>query len=385
MALPRLTGALRSFSNVTRHDDYSEELADLTTKRTKQQEQLLKCDLTWKKIIKFVDDNLDKKEYQTVNGDLKTILQAAKQIVGAENGQEAIESGAVFLFKTFHRKECVGHDETKAIKQMFGPFPSSSATAACNATCRIASHFTEEQLTALIQMAEEQNGDNRVFFGKNIVFSFDMHDLDHSEELPVNGEADAQRIISLDYKKFLNNQLDHLKNCCDEKSDLKSLGKVDDSFLWSEVGKYLNESQGGTPGGPTTEDLCCTLYEMLASPKSGDELQNELFELLGPEGFELIEKLLQNRSVIVERSLTCQNDNKFQTLQEQCKKFIGENAKPNYGCQVTIQSEQEKLLMKQYRREEKRNARREKQAGEDGEVSGEGLLCFDPKELRLQR
>lgn len=30
MALPRLTGALRSFSNVTRHDDYSEELADLT-------------------------------------------------------------------------------------------------------------------------------------------------------------------------------------------------------------------------------------------------------------------------------------------------------------------------------------------------------------------
>lgn len=196
--------------------------------------------------------------------------------VGAENGQEAIESGAVFLFKTFHGKECVGHDETKAIKQMFGPFPSSSATAACNATCRIASHFTEEQLTALIQMAEEQNGDNKVFFGKNIVFSFDMHDLDHSEELPVNGEADAQRIISLDYKKFLNNQLDHLKNCCDEKSDLKSMAKVDDSFLWSEVGKYLNESQGGTPGGPTTEDLCYTLYEMLASPKSGDELQNEV-------------------------------------------------------------------------------------------------------------
>ncbi|XP_072187637.1 activating signal cointegrator 1 complex subunit 3 [Excalfactoria chinensis] len=385
MALPRLTGALRSFSNVTRHDDYSEELADLTTKRTKQQEQLLKSDLTWKKIIKFVDDNLDKKEYQTVNGDLKTILQAAQQIVGAENGQEAIESGAVFLFKTFYRKECVGHDETKAIKQMFGPFPSSSATAACNATCRIASHFTEEQLTALIQMAEEQNVDNRVFFGKNIVFSFDMHDLDHSEELPVNGEADSQRIISLDYKKFLNNQLDHLKNCCNEKSDLKSLEKVDDSFLWSEVGKYLNESQSGTPGGPTTEDLCCTLYEMLASPKSGDELQNELFELLGPEGFELIEKLLQNRSVIVERSMTCQNDNKFQILQEQCKKFIGENAKPNYGCQVTIQSEQEKLLMKQYRREEKRNARREKQAGEDGEVSGEVLMCFDPKELRMQR
>ncbi|NXH27549.1 ASCC3 protein, partial [Myiagra hebetior] len=385
MALPRLTGALRSFSNVTKHEDYSEELADLTTKRSKLHAQLLKSDLTWKKIIKFVDDNLDKKEYQTVNGDLKTILQAAKQIVGAENGQEAIESGAVFLFKTFHGKECVGHDETKVIKQMFGPFPSSSATAACNAMSRIASHFTEEQLTALIQMAEEQNGDNRVLFGKNIVFSFDMHDLDHSEELPLNGETDAQKNISLDYNKFLNNQLNHLQNYCDEKSNLKSLEKVDDSFLWCEVGKYLKESQGGNPGGPTTEDLCCTLYEILASTKSADELQNELFELLGPEGFELIEKLLQNRSLILERSLTCPNDNRFQALQEQCKKFLGENAKPNYGCQVTIQSEQEKLLMKQYRREEKRNARKEKQAGEDGEVSGEGQMYFDPKELRMQR
>ncbi|XP_027587276.1 activating signal cointegrator 1 complex subunit 3 [Pipra filicauda] len=385
MALPRLTGALRSFSNVTKHEDYSEELADLVTKRSKLQAQLLKSDLTWKKIIKFIDDNLDKKEHQTVNGDLKTILQAAKQIVGAENGQEAIESGAVFLFKTFHGKECVGHDETKVIKEMFGPFPSSSATAACDATSRIASHFSEEQLTGLIQMTEEQNGDNGVFFGKNIVFSFDMHDLDHSEELPVNGEADAQKNISLDYNKFLNNQLNHLQNYCAEKSDLKSLEKVDDSFLWCEVGKYLKEFQGSNPGGPTTEDLCCTLYEILASTKSGDELQNELFELLGPEGFELIEKLLQNRSLILERSLTCPNDNRFQALQEQCKKFIGENAKPNYGCQVTIQSEQEKLLMKQYRREEKRNARKEKQAGEDGEVSGEGQMCFDPKELRMQR
>ncbi|NXR61952.1 ASCC3 protein, partial [Rhadina sibilatrix] len=385
MALPRLTGALRSFSNVTKHEDYSEELADLTTKRSKLHAQLLKSDLTWKKIIKFVDDNLDKKEYQTVNGDLKTILQAAKQIVGAENGQEAIESGAVFLFKTFHGKECVGHDETKVIKQMFGPFPSSSATAACNATSRIASHFTEEQLRALVQLAEERNGDNRVLFGKNIVFSFDMHDLDHSEELPVNGETDAQKNISLDYNKFLNNQLNHLQNYCDEKSNLKSLEKLDDSFLWCEVGKYLKESQGGNSGGPTTEDLCCTLYEILASTKSADELQNELFELLGPEGFELIEKLLQNRSLILERYLTFANDNRFQALQEQCKKFIGENAKPNYGCQVTIQSEQEKLLMKQYRREEKRNARKEKQAGEDGEVSGEGQMCFDPKELRMQR
>uniref|UniRef100_A0A8C0GGF1 Activating signal cointegrator 1 complex subunit 3 n=1 Tax=Chelonoidis abingdonii TaxID=106734 RepID=A0A8C0GGF1_CHEAB len=92
-----------------------------------------------------------------------------------------------------------------------------------------------------------------------------------------------------------------------------------------------------------------------------------------------------SKSIIVERSLSWPNDYKLQSLQERCKKLAGDNTKPNYGCQVTIQSEQEKLLMKQYRREEKRIARREKRAGEDGESFGEGLICFDPKELRMQR
>lgn len=33
MALPRLTGALRSFSNVTKQDNYNEEVADLKVNR----------------------------------------------------------------------------------------------------------------------------------------------------------------------------------------------------------------------------------------------------------------------------------------------------------------------------------------------------------------
>lgn len=41
--------------------------------------------------------------------------------------------------------------------------------------------------------------------------------------------------------------------------------------------------------------------------------------------------------------------------------------------------------MKQYRREEKRFAKREKRVGEDGDIPMEGLIGFDPKELRMQR
>ncbi|XP_057593863.1 activating signal cointegrator 1 complex subunit 3 isoform X3 [Hippopotamus amphibius kiboko] len=80
MALPRLTGALRSFSNVTKQDNYNEEVADLQMKRSKLHEQIVGLDLTWMTIVKFLNDKLEKSEMQSVNEDLKDILQAAKQI-----------------------------------------------------------------------------------------------------------------------------------------------------------------------------------------------------------------------------------------------------------------------------------------------------------------
>ncbi|XP_023061682.1 activating signal cointegrator 1 complex subunit 3 isoform X2 [Piliocolobus tephrosceles] len=80
MALPRLTGALRSFSNVTKQDNYNEEVADLKIKRSKLHEQVLDLGLTWKKIIKFLDEKLEKSKMQSINEDLKDILHAAKQI-----------------------------------------------------------------------------------------------------------------------------------------------------------------------------------------------------------------------------------------------------------------------------------------------------------------
>lgn len=185
-----------------------------------------------------------------------------------ENGKEAIENAAAFLFKTFHLKDSVGHSETKAIKQMFGPFPSSSATAACNATSRIASHFHEDNLAALFQMTKEECGD-RVLFGNNLAFSFDMHDLDYFDELPINGEP--QKTISLDYKKFLN---EHFRE--HSTPEVKPVEKTNDSFLWCEVEKYLNATLNEMAEATRIEDLCCTLYDMLASVKSGDELQNEV-------------------------------------------------------------------------------------------------------------
>ncbi|KAM4772205.1 activating signal cointegrator 1 complex subunit 3 [Rhinophrynus dorsalis] len=383
MVLPRLTGALRSFSNVTRQDDYRGDLTDLMTKRSKLRQQVFESDLTWKKITQFVTGIVDKKEHEAIKEDLRKILQAAKQIVGTDNGQDAIESAAVFLFKTLYDKESIGHNETVAIKQMFGPFPSSFATVACNAIYRIVSLLTEEQHQKIALLFQEKSCEDGMYFGKNVVFSFEMYELEETEAMPENGIIETENYISLDFQKYHNSHIERGTSAA-QTSNRTYDNEDDCSFFYHEVEKYVLNTLENNSGGPTVEDLCSTLFEMLASAKSNDELQNELFELLGPEGLALIEVLLQQRQRIVEKSLSCPSD-MLSFSQEQRKKMTGENTKPNYGCQVTVQSEQEKQLMKQYRREEKRNAKREKRVGEDGDIFGEGLMGFDPKELRMQR
>lgn len=65
------------------------------------------------------------------------------------------------------------------------------------------------------------------------------------------------------------------------------------------------------------------------------------------------------------------------------RKVSGEVTKPTYGCQVTIHSEQEKQMMKMYRREEKRERKRGK--GTDDSDSSDAVMTFDPREMRAQR
>lgn len=57
--------------------------------------------------------------------------------------------------------------------------------------------------------------------------------------------------------------------------------------------------------------------------------------------------------------------------------------KPTYGCQVTIQSEQEKQLMKIYRREEKREKKKGK-GTDDGDYF-DPVMAFNPREMRAHR
>ncbi|KAL4657484.1 activating signal cointegrator 1 complex subunit 3 [Arapaima gigas] len=379
MVPPRLTGALRSFSIVSKQDDWTSEVYNLkaSSKRLKRQKLLSKEGLTWKKVTQFFRQHLKKDEQQIAAEQLKRVLQAAKQIVGTDFGQETIESAAAFLFKTFYNKDQVGREETRAIKQMFGPFPSSAADTSYAAISQLAALSEEVQLEAFVRSQDSHPSVDRVPFGRNISFSYESYALDYLEGVPwVCMEDGHSHDISLDFDRFLTNQQENRR---DQLMDGASVIRpTRGAVLQEEVERYLSQ---GNMGQSSTEELCTSLFEMLASHKTDDELQNELFELLGPDGFEMIERLLQRRADIMDSLLFAPPDQKLSHLTESGR----EGSKPVYGCQVTIQSEQERQMLKLHRREEKRERKREKRGEEPDASISDTSFHFDPKELRVQR
>lgn len=194
--------------------------------------------------------------------------------VGTDFGQDAIESAAVFLFKTFHNKEQVGHEETRAIKHMFGPFPASAADTACAAVGQLVAQHGESKVEAFIQtQASNRPIDHGMSFGKNIAFSFDMYVLDNLDSLPWEEENSEE--LSLDFNSFLSNQAGGRSTSLESAGaqSVNQSSSADRSILRREVEKYLI---GGNMGSSSVEELCTSLFEMLASTKSDDELQNEV-------------------------------------------------------------------------------------------------------------
>lgn len=105
--------------------------------------------------------------------------------------------------------------------------------------------------------------------------------------------------------------------------------------------------------GLSQEEFCKSMQQILQSEKSNDELQNELFEMLGIDGFELILKLLENRRNIVQYAADQQElaEKKFN------KKLLDNKASraaPAMGSQIVVQSKDEKLFAKQLRKLEKK-------------------------------
>jgi len=99
------------------------------------------------------------------------------------------------------------------------------------------------------------------------------------------------------------------------------------------------------------EDILQALTTMISSSKSNDEIQDQLFDLLGFEKIELISKILENRPAIM-KSL---NREEVLALAHRNKINAANSTQAHPVIGVTIQSAQDKVMDKMYRKMVEKN------------------------------
>eukprot|EP00897_Mesotaenium_endlicherianum_P001872 jgi/Mesen1/1712/ME000138S00568 len=101
------------------------------------------------------------------------------------------------------------------------------------------------------------------------------------------------------------------------------------------------------------DELAVSVFRVLDSESSGDEIAGDLFDLIGDAGFDLIQDLLQHRAELVQSGRAA-----LAALKEEKAASAGVHSKaPRHGSQVSVQTESEKLMEKLKKKEDKRMAR----------------------------
>nr|XP_032829466.1 activating signal cointegrator 1 complex subunit 3 [Petromyzon marinus] len=387
--LPRLTNALRSFTNVSNSSfepDTDSDL-DLQSKRQLVKQTSGNVGLSWKKVVDFLSCSIIKSQRSQLSDDLRALLQVAKRIVGSEEDTESVECAAAFLFETFAPGEeeeeegggasAAREERGSRLRGALGPVPPGAARDASDVVARIVSRLPEpsrlSELSSPSKEEQDDDGNTCAPFGQNIPFSSDGFDLEPADKLIARRHLEPPNQLSLDYSRFVKAAGGREEGAAGQASC------VDGGWLRSQVEEFVAAGSSSLPSA----ELCSSLFEALISDKSDNALQNELFELLGVGGFDFITKLLQQRKKIVDCAMEPEDEGP--PVNRGLAGGTGAPVGPSVARQVTVQSETERLLGKAARREEKRSLKRDRRNGDDDAAAATGVNGFDPLALRLQR
>ena len=272
--------------------------------------------------------------------------------VNKECSNEGAKDSSVFLFDTFKDAEKITSTESIKLKRTFGPYSASLATRAFNAVQNIVQYLPEDNIYS------NKNDTRKSYYNKNSKFDINF-DEKNFEELfgDCDDETNSKPTEDFLYNSFQQNL--HLNNIAltsmSSKPVASSLNanaasrKVQDNFLnrtvttngtnafstsclYEQCKGHLKQS----PGTFDASDLTSAVFEILSSNKANDSVQNELFELMGFEAFDVIQNILENRKLLIQvAKIPLENEcdsSKYQNIDPTWKLH-----KPIPGSQVTTQ------------------------------------------------
>lgn len=299
-------------------------------------------------------------------------------VVNQDSGQEAVEEAAAFLFETFKDTEKVTSVESTLLRKTFGPYSATLATNAFEAVQEFISLLPPEFL-------EEENskssttGDHSVvskrYFGHKLKFGIDFEEKKFDELYSDFSDKNEQTIQADNFVELFRDKL-NINNSGKQNGDVASSenayageqdpsngniastqSKFSPSWLLKQCEQHIKEQ--GNASGLNAGDLRNAVFDVINSTKSNDEIQNELFDLLGFEAFDLIQLVLQHRTDIIQAHIKQEKQMSALGSEYQYIDPLRKHNKPIPGQQVTIQSEQEKALLRKMQKEERKLMRKD--------------------------
>ncbi|XP_060805871.1 activating signal cointegrator 1 complex subunit 3 [Amyelois transitella] len=312
-----------------------------------------------KKFKSFADISAYIKQNEPNAIDLITLLQNLKDAcleLSSDMSDEMADDAAVMVLRMFLDHDIVMLKHLNELRQTFGAVTTITANKICQIVTKISSEISEETKEYIKKEASE-NKENVKLWGDHIQINYIPYKpVKKPLAKMISKPATAGSFVtdfSMKYKNksVKDNNAAHIGKTTPSSKFTKSWLEIKIKELYSD------------DSGMSSADILQSIITFLNSPRSNDELQNDLFDLLGFDKFEFIQEMLVHRQEITE-SLKAPPP---QPTIAELAATLPENKMPQYLCQVSVQSEQEKLIAKLVRKEEKKAKNSKKNDNEDDE------------------
>jgi len=363
---PRLSSYIRAYGNVSYKYEEPKSTTSLPPPPPPSSETV-----SWASLCNTLEE-----EGKVDPAACRKVRELVLEVVGTEETSAQVDDACIHLFQTFVGQKSLSLDMFKSLKLKYGGLSQSLAQKIFASVRDMSKNVPQDILENVLNDNEVlDDGEEGDYFGKNIPFTYptgdfwSRYDLSYLSEItPPSFSLDSQITFDIDQQASI------IKN-----STEKETSGVDTGWLEETLKKCYGEEK---PLGMSVQEFAILLLEKLSSGKSAEELQTELFDLCGFERFDMIGAVLENREALV-KSLKQNKMSMKAEIVSAAASLAGDvgPSRPNYGCQVTVQSEEEKALHKQMRKEEKKINKLLSKAG----VEEEEELEFDPVDLRTKR
>nr|XP_026497272.1 activating signal cointegrator 1 complex subunit 3 isoform X1 [Vanessa tameamea]XP_026497273.1 activating signal cointegrator 1 complex subunit 3 isoform X1 [Vanessa tameamea]XP_026497274.1 activating signal cointegrator 1 complex subunit 3 isoform X2 [Vanessa tameamea] len=354
LELPRITRALRAHTQLDKPRQLkpTADLPKLVVKLPKNLQRFK----SFTDIYNYIKENETSSDF-IIN--LLDQLKEACKALAVDASNDMIEDATVFTLRMFLDQDMVMLKHLSQLRQMFGNVLSSSANKICEIVTKISNNILEE--TKEFIRTESCEIKIAKLWGENIQCHYIPYKPTKKPLAKLTKKPATACAFVTDFSMKYNNTIVS-KDSSVPSSASKSVSKFGKGWLETKVRELYDGSMG-----ISSADILQSIITFLNSPRSNDEIQNDLFELLGFDKFEFIEEILQHRKEITD-SL---REPPPQPSIAEIASLLPENKMPQYLCQVSVLSEQEKMLAKLVRKEEKKakNAKKIEEDEEEQEIN----------------